>query len=70
MPRAAYQSAEPVYFTGPLAFGPRIFSRQCLASISVRSEVVQNCRAQARCTQKNTGQEWTYPLGRFRKQID
>jgi hypothetical protein len=41
-----------------------------LASISVRSEVVQNCRAQARCTQKNTGQEWTYRLGRFKKQID
>jgi hypothetical protein len=47
------QSAWPAYLTGPFSLGPRIFSRQCFASISVRREEVQKEMAKDLCMNKN-----------------
>jgi hypothetical protein len=44
-----YQSEAPAYLTGPFSLGPRIFSRQCFDSISVRSDEVQKEMAKALC---------------------
>ena len=54
-----YQSDWPAYLTGPFSLGPRIFSRQCFDSISVRREEVQKEMAKALCRKRGHNKKAT-----------